>query len=41
VNGILEARLNGGVGETILNTEVIAVNDGAYHTVTVSKKLRK
>ncbi|XP_054153012.1 laminin subunit alpha-2-like [Oppia nitens] len=41
VNGILEARFNGGVGETILNAELMAVNDGAYHTVSVSKKVRK
>jgi hypothetical protein len=42
VNGILEARFNGGIGETIVNTsEAIAVNDGTYHTVTVAKKNRK
>lgn len=41
VNGMIEARFNGGFGETILNSELIAVNDGAYHTLTMSKKLRK
>ncbi|RWS26450.1 Laminin subunit alpha-2-like protein, partial [Leptotrombidium deliense] len=40
VEGLLEARFNGGAGETTIFSE-IRVNDGNYHTVTISKRNRR
>ena len=40
VGGLLEARFNGGAGETPLISES-RVNDGKYHTVTISKRHRR
>lgn len=40
VGGLLEARFNGGAGETPLISES-RVNDGKYHTVTLSKRHRR
>lgn len=40
VDGLLEARFNGGGGESMIITDH-RVNDGKYHTVTVSKRNRR
>lgn len=40
VGGLLEAKFNGGAGESFLISDN-RVNDGVYHTVTVSKRHRR
>ena len=40
VGGLLEARFNAGSGETLIISET-RVNDGVYHTVSVSKRHRR
>lgn len=40
VGGRLEARFNGGSGETIIILDD-KVNDGVYHSVLIRKKQRK